>query len=134
MIHAKPQLNGNTVEHFTESFYALSAAEKAIEAALSSLRQNVFHGRNYQHIADPMGPVAEDNLRVKQLHETVALIAALKLDIVGAIQPERPARRRTRVEGCEYCERNGDGMMPPHDASLNCRSGGHSHCTCDTCF
>ena len=43
-------------------------------------------------------------------------------------------RRRNKVEGCAYCEEHGDGMMPPHDASPNCQSGGHSHCTCDTCF
>lgn len=25
-------------------------------------------------------------------------------------------------------------MMPWHDASENCESGKHEHCTCDTCF
>ena len=25
-------------------------------------------------------------------------------------------------------------MMPNHKASPRCQSGGHNHCTCDTCF
>ena len=43
--------------------------------------------------------------------------------------------RRYHVEGCTYCARYKKGeMFPPHDASENCESGSHSHCTCDTCF
>ena len=26
------------------------------------------------------------------------------------------------------------GLMPRHEASSNCESGRHNHCTCDTCF
>jgi hypothetical protein len=40
----------------------------------------------------------------------------------------------TRV--CSECDRvkaNG-GFGPPHNASPRCESGGHNHCTCDTCF
>ncbi len=40
----------------------------------------------------------------------------------------------TRV--CSECDRvkaNG-GFGPPHHASPRCESGGHNHCTCDTCF
>ena len=43
-------------------------------------------------------------------------------------------RHKTR-EGCEYCERHSkDSMMPFHDPSPRCKSGGYAHCTCDTCF
>ena len=45
--------------------------------------------------------------------------------------------RRHKVDGCVYCERakaNRDKYHPYHDASTRCRSGGHDHCTCDTCY
>jgi hypothetical protein len=42
--------------------------------------------------------------------------------------------RRTSTSACAFCERNKGKMMPPHDASARCKSGGHEHCTCDTCF
>jgi hypothetical protein len=34
---------------------------------------------------------------------------------------------------CEHIKANG-GFGPPHNASPRCQSGGHNHCTCDTCF
>lgn len=40
-------------------------------------------------------------------------------------------------DGCPFCEREkaaGNTFFPPHNASKRCRSGGHNHCTCDTCF
>lgn len=54
--------------------------------------------------------------------------------------PTTPPRRRcyTAPEGeCAYCDRlvrEDITFAPPHDASPNCESGGHNHCTCDTCF
>jgi hypothetical protein len=44
--------------------------------------------------------------------------------------------KRSRVEGCPTCDRDPEGktMMPDHDASENCESGKHSHCSCDVCF
>lgn len=36
---------------------------------------------------------------------------------------------------CPSCDRDRASMFhPPHDASPNCRSGKHSHCSCDVCF
>jgi hypothetical protein len=36
---------------------------------------------------------------------------------------------------CGYCDKQKEGgFFPPHDASVNCESGRHNHCTCDTCF
>jgi hypothetical protein len=44
-------------------------------------------------------------------------------------------KRVTRDESCPYCQLHQPGAMyPPHDASPRCESGGHPHCTCDTCF
>lgn len=43
--------------------------------------------------------------------------------------------RRRFVEGCETCEHRRDGgVVPPHDPSPACESGGKLHCSCDTCF
>lgn len=41
------------------------------------------------------------------------------------------------IDGCPYCEREkeaGEFFFPNHHASSRCESGGHNHCTCDTCF
>lgn len=38
---------------------------------------------------------------------------------------------------CKACDREreaGSSFHPSHDASEYCKSGKHSHCTCDTCF
>lgn len=35
---------------------------------------------------------------------------------------------------CRSCILIGDGFGPSHEASSRCESGGHAHCTCDTCF
>jgi hypothetical protein len=134
MIHARPQLNGNTVEDFTAAFCALGAAEKAIEAALASLRTNVFHVRNYQHLSvdDAWAKNSEDRQGLEPIRAGLQAIVDMKLAVVGAIQPERPPSRRTKVPGCPSCENDAHG--PAHYASPNCQSGGHNHCSCDTCF
>jgi hypothetical protein len=64
-------------------------------------------------------------------------------------QAERLAELR-RWEGvnlvdpkCEVCRREfysrtdvmpSDVFAPRHHSGANCRSGGHPHCTCDSCF
>jgi hypothetical protein len=38
---------------------------------------------------------------------------------------------------CSYCVdrlRKGDKDFPRHNASMNCESGGDSHCSCDICY
>lgn len=38
---------------------------------------------------------------------------------------------------CAYCDirfSEPTWVFPPHTASLNCKSGKHNHCICDTCF
>lgn len=38
---------------------------------------------------------------------------------------------------CSECKRihdSGESLAPTHRASSRCQSGGHPHCTCDTCF
>lgn len=51
-------------------------------------------------------------------------------------RPTDPRVRALLVPGmCTYCDAHrADAMMPPHDASFRCESGGHNHCTCDICF
>ena len=46
---------------------------------------------------------------------------------------------KIQEEACNHqvCVEKRAGKLafgPPHKASPNCESGGHSHCTCDTCF
>ena len=38
---------------------------------------------------------------------------------------------------CPTCQKElkaNNTFFPPHRASSRCQSGGHNHCTCDTCF
>lgn len=43
-------------------------------------------------------------------------------------------RSEAPVGECKYCDENRGQFKPPHDASQNCQSGKHPHCSCDTCF
>lgn len=38
--------------------------------------------------------------------------------------------------GCAECQTRTAAvqLMPNHEAMSSCRSGGHDHCTCDSCF
>ena len=51
---------------------------------------------------------------------------------------ERPRRRFKVPKGeCPTCDREreaGNDFHPAHDAGRLCQSGGHNHCTCDSCF
>jgi hypothetical protein len=54
---------------------------------------------------------------------------------VGRIKPTPPRVRRLMPGLCGTCDQYRDNpMMPSHGASPRCESGGHTHCTCDTCF
>lgn len=59
-------------------------------------------------------------------------------EVWEAIKRRQPKKRRQMLDAgiCEYCDRErGKGQsFPPHDPSPRCQSGGHVHCTCDTCF
>lgn len=56
----------------------------------------------------------------------------------------RRLERRSKAEPgtCPTCDREREHeketghapFHPPHDPSPNCKSGGHSHCSCGTCF
>lgn len=48
---------------------------------------------------------------------------------------QTPRRHWLEPGECKYCDDSRtDQMMPYHDASRNCESGKHHHCTCDTCY
>lgn len=50
---------------------------------------------------------------------------------------ERRREMQAERDACDFCRYIQDehgGFGPPHFANPNCRSGGHNHCTCDTCF
>lgn len=50
------------------------------------------------------------------------------------IAPRVVRRSRRPLGECAYCDEHRDAFAPSHDASQNCQSGQHPHCTCDTCF
>jgi hypothetical protein len=54
----------------------------------------------------------------------------------GGVAETPTPRRSILPEGeCAYCDRTrSHSIAPSHDASPNCQSGKHPHCTCDTCF
>lgn len=58
--------------------------------------------------------------------QTARLVAASLSGLADAVERAEAKRR------CPTCQRG--GMMPPHFASPRCESGGHNHCSCDTCF
>lgn len=44
-------------------------------------------------------------------------------------------KRADHDVNCGTCEVFGDDpMLPPHDASARCESGGRNHCTCSICY
>lgn len=56
-----------------------------------------------------------------------------------AVELLRTGERRHKLAPgeCQYCDREraaGSSFHPSHDASSTCKSGKHSHCTCDSCF
>lgn len=62
------------------------------------------------------------------------------------VHPEEKVRELREsgrlVRGCKSCDKATEYVLihgympfaPAHEASSRCRSGGHPHCTCDTCF
>lgn len=48
----------------------------------------------------------------------------------------KPGGRRHKLPPgeCTYCDGEKGSFHPSHDASSGCKSGSHSHCTCDSCF
>lgn len=87
-LSARPNNNGNTVQHFTEAFYALTAAQRALDEAHAALVENVLNGRNYQHLDSPDGAMKEDRLFLSDLKAAHDNLEDMKVSIVGAIQPE----------------------------------------------
>ena len=57
-------------------------------------------------------------------------------ELASGANPDRVRMDLRLVAQCETCKaiRAANGFGPPHFASKRCRSGGHNHCTCDTCF
>ena len=69
MLHAEPQLNGNSRRDFGTTAMALQIARDRLADALKTMHENVLHGRNYQHTAPEM--------RHKDLSELAPLALAL---------------------------------------------------------
>lgn len=64
-LNAKPNLNGNSPEDFTEVYIFLGDAYDAIDKAAKALYGNVLHGRNYQHSDDDT--LIQDRRKVQEM-------------------------------------------------------------------
>ena len=69
MIHARPNSNGNTPQHFRRVAQHLVAVHNELENAIREANMNVFHGRNYQTVEDPDAKRQIDDEIVKRLWE-----------------------------------------------------------------
>ena len=60
------------------------------------------------------------------------------LRIFGRETGDKTSRRHKAEAGqCYYCDcerKAGNDHHPSHDASSDCESGKHPHCSCDICF
>ena len=91
MIHARPNLNGNTVKDFQAVIDSFTDAMAAVRNARSLLMGDVLNGRNYQHLDAPHYALQED--RSAYAETMVAILEQLdsaRNDIFNAIQGDHP--------------------------------------------
>jgi hypothetical protein len=95
------------------------------------------------HSLDEVGQVLDRDMAA-EFHSDPAR-AAMRMDdetwqrVYALIEARQRPRRRSRapIGECAYCDElraDGAHFAPPHDASPDCQSSKHSHCSCDTCF
>ncbi len=58
----------------------------------------------------------------------------MSLESRGAIGPDCPTCLREIYPKLGQGKELWEIFCPPHKPSTRCKSGGHAHCTCDTCF
>jgi hypothetical protein len=76
-------------------------------------------------------------LRVATVADTAERLYQLMTDAADEIERLRTYIKQMPKGECTYCDleyQKPTWLFPPHTASPRCQSGGHSHCTCDTCF
>lgn len=67
MIHARPNLNGNSVADFKEHTDDLDRYVCYLSDTLCSIRAGLFHGRNYQTVDNPVDSRQADLNKVDML-------------------------------------------------------------------
>lgn len=78
MIHAAPNLNGNSSGDFLAASRRMLEAAAVLEAAVTSFRMNVVHGRNYQTIAgDRKAAYEADRARLDAIRDAVTMAREL---------------------------------------------------------
>lgn len=82
-LNAKPHNNGNSPAHFRQAARKILAAQEALMPAISALRCDVLHRRNYQHLDAPLGAHAQQ----KDIEAMRPLLDALALtgDLIDAL-------------------------------------------------
>jgi hypothetical protein len=81
IIHARPNRNGNTPEHFMEAARRCLDASRAIENAISCLTQNVVHGRNYQTVANPAAERKMDITTIDRLRTSAGELRNMAMNL-----------------------------------------------------
>lgn len=82
-----------------------------------------------------------DDLTASRIEELMAMVRGWRITHTDGrrLDDETGVSRRHKApEGeCATCDREREAcnsFHPPHDASPNCESGKHNHCSCDMCF
>ena len=68
----------------------------------------------------------EGRFEIESWNNGVDSLARELRELLGAFGQPNPS--------CPTCVKFKGQMMPPHNASSKCESGGYSHCSCDICF
>jgi hypothetical protein len=89
MIYAMPQMNGNPPEHFRTAAKDLMAIADTVDAAISKLNTDVFHGRNYQHSQEPEILRRTDLRHTTKLAEMATDLRALSVQVFDAAREDR---------------------------------------------
>lgn len=77
MINARPHINGNRPENFRAVGRRLSLASEELDKVLVRMREETFHGRNYQHLEPGEAEQARSDDLVT-LHALVSLVEIAK--------------------------------------------------------
>lgn len=81
MIHAKPNLNGDTAETFTNKAIKINTLVGQLEEELLSLKADVFHARNYQTHEDAVAKRNADIAELQAVMDNVNSVYELSLAI-----------------------------------------------------
>jgi hypothetical protein len=107
---------------------------------------SIFTKRHYEFLSGAIGRSVQPYIDVHNFAAELkaenpeGFDSALFLENAFKASIGRPIATRVHKAApgaCSLCDQlraKGEKHHPSHDASSRCQSGGHSHCSCDTCF